>query len=88
MSQLAEEWLSRSCKIFQNLFSSDAYATLLREAEQFLWAGSELDQVSFESVVSFSFYALELFFHHNYFPTKKKTCFIFNTGQGHDEEID
>ncbi|KAJ4712113.1 Transcription factor jumonji (JmjC) domain protein [Melia azedarach] len=45
MSQLAEEWLSRSCKIFQNLFSSDAYATLLREAEQFLWAGSELDQV-------------------------------------------
>ncbi|KAH7550304.1 hypothetical protein JRO89_XS13G0168000 [Xanthoceras sorbifolium] len=45
LSQLAEEWLLRSHKIFQNPFSSDACATLLKEAEQFLWAGSEMDLV-------------------------------------------
>ncbi|KAK2664046.1 hypothetical protein Ddye_002620 [Dipteronia dyeriana] len=45
LSQLAEEWLLRSRKIFQNPFCSDACATLLREAEQFLWAGSAMDPV-------------------------------------------
>ncbi|KAK0586724.1 hypothetical protein LWI29_011387 [Acer saccharum] len=45
LSQLAEGWLLRSRKIFQNPFCSDACATLLREAEQFLWAGSEMDPV-------------------------------------------
>lgn len=45
-AQLAEEWLLRSCKIFQNPYSSDAYTNALNEAEQFLWAGSELEPVS------------------------------------------
>ncbi|XVE57876.1 hypothetical protein DITRI_Ditri04bG0125600 [Diplodiscus trichospermus] len=44
-AQLAEQWLSRSCKILQSPFSGDAYANLLKEAEQFLWAGSEMDSV-------------------------------------------
>lgn len=48
LSQLAEEWLQRSHEIYQNQFSSDAYTILLREAEQFLWGGSEMDPVSFE----------------------------------------
>lgn len=48
MVQLAEQWLLRSCKAFQNPYSSDAYATLLKEADQFLWAGSEMDPVRFD----------------------------------------
>ncbi|XP_042755889.1 lysine-specific demethylase JMJ17 isoform X2 [Lactuca sativa] len=44
-AQLAEEWLVRSCKILQMPYSSDAYASALKEAEQFLWAGSEMDPV-------------------------------------------
>ncbi|KAK5813313.1 lysine-specific demethylase JMJ17 isoform X2 [Gossypium arboreum] len=44
-AQLAEQWLSRACKIFQSPFSGDAYTTLLKEAEQFLWAGAEMDSV-------------------------------------------
>ncbi|KAB1200329.1 Lysine-specific demethylase 5A [Morella rubra] len=45
LDQLAAQWLLRSCKIFQNSFSSEAYAVVLKEAEQFLWAGSEMDPV-------------------------------------------
>lgn len=53
MSQLVEQWLSCSLKVLQGLFSSDAYGTLLREAEQFLWAGFEMDAVRFgPSIVS------------------------------------
>lgn len=53
MSQLVEQWLSCSLKVRQGLFSSDAYGTLLREAEQFLWAGFEMDAVRFgPSIVS------------------------------------
>lgn len=44
--QLAEQWRMRSSKIFQNPFSKDAYVAALKEAEQFLWAGSEMDPVS------------------------------------------
>ncbi|OMO58640.1 hypothetical protein COLO4_34455 [Corchorus olitorius] len=44
-AQLAEQWLSRSCKVLQSPFSGDAYTNLLKEAEQFLWAGSEMDSV-------------------------------------------
>ncbi|KAA3468944.1 lysine-specific demethylase 5B isoform X2 [Gossypium australe] len=44
-AQLAEQWLSQACKIFQSPFSGDAYTTLLKEAEQFLWAGAEMDSV-------------------------------------------
>lgn len=46
LTQLAEQWRMRSSKIFQNRFSRDAYVTALKEAEQFLWAGSEMDPVS------------------------------------------
>ncbi|XP_048230426.1 lysine-specific demethylase 5B isoform X3 [Ricinus communis] len=43
--QLAEQWLLRCHKIFQSPYSGDAFSTLLKEAEQFLWAGSEMDPV-------------------------------------------
>ncbi|KAJ8424531.1 hypothetical protein Cgig2_000669 [Carnegiea gigantea] len=46
LAQLAEEWLLNSCKIFQLSFSSNAYANALKEAQQFLWSGSEMDPVS------------------------------------------
>lgn len=45
ITQLAEEWLLRSCKILQMPYSSNAYAIALKEAEQFLWAGSDMDPV-------------------------------------------
>ena len=51
LAQLAEEWLLNSCKIFQLSFSSNAYANALKEAQQFLWAGSEMDPVSFSFVL-------------------------------------
>ncbi|CAL9030117.1 unnamed protein product [Prunus brigantina] len=44
-SQLAEKWLLRSCKISQSPFSRDEYVSVLKEAEQFLWAGSEMNTV-------------------------------------------
>ncbi|KAL3833496.1 hypothetical protein ACJIZ3_008232 [Penstemon smallii] len=43
--QLAEEWVLRSCKILQHPYSRHAYVTAIEEAEQFLWAGSEMDLV-------------------------------------------
>ncbi|XP_010695167.1 lysine-specific demethylase JMJ17 isoform X2 [Beta vulgaris subsp. vulgaris] len=45
LAQLAEEWLLNSCKIFHLPFSSSAYASSLKEAQQFLWAGPEMDPV-------------------------------------------
>ncbi|XP_059443642.1 lysine-specific demethylase JMJ17 isoform X3 [Corylus avellana] len=45
LDQLAAQWLLQSGKIFQNPFSSEAYVAVLKEAEQFLWAGSEMDPV-------------------------------------------
>ncbi|KAM7531266.1 hypothetical protein LguiB_034676 [Lonicera macranthoides] len=44
-AQLAEEWLLRSCKILQMPYSNDVYVGALKKAEQFLWAGSEMDPV-------------------------------------------
>lgn len=44
-TQLAEEWLLNSLKIVQNPFSSAAYVNALKDAEQFLWAGAEMDPV-------------------------------------------
>ncbi|KAK9276591.1 hypothetical protein L1049_006126 [Liquidambar formosana] len=44
-AHMAEKWLLRSCKIFQIQYSSDIYINALKEAEQFLWAGSEMDPV-------------------------------------------
>ncbi|XP_076925820.1 lysine-specific demethylase JMJ17-like [Bidens hawaiensis] len=45
ITQLAQEWLLRSCKTLQMPYSNDAYALALKESEQFLWAGSEMDSV-------------------------------------------
>ena len=36
----------QSSAILQNVFLHDAFVTALRKAEQFLWAGSEMDSVS------------------------------------------
>lgn len=47
LAELAEQWLSRAKKFFQHPYLGGACATLLKEAEQFLWAGSEMDPVSF-----------------------------------------
>ncbi|KAG9145128.1 hypothetical protein Leryth_008916 [Lithospermum erythrorhizon] len=44
-SELAEEWLRKACKIFQMPYSVDVYDSTLKEAEQFLWAGSEMNSV-------------------------------------------
>ncbi|KAF5175251.1 Lysine-specific demethylase 5b [Thalictrum thalictroides] len=44
-AELAEEWLLNSLKIVQNPFSNTAYVNALKEAEQFLWAGAEMDPV-------------------------------------------
>lgn len=46
----ADNWLLRASKVLDDAFSSVEYATLLKEAEQFLWAGSEMDRVSFISI--------------------------------------
>ncbi|OVA13119.1 ARID/BRIGHT DNA-binding domain [Macleaya cordata] len=43
--QLAEDWILSSIKILQNSFSDAAYVSALREAQQFLWAGPEMDPV-------------------------------------------
>lgn len=45
LAQLAEEWLLSSCKILQLPFSASAYSSALKEAQQFLWAGPEMDAV-------------------------------------------
>ncbi|KAK4422610.1 Lysine-specific demethylase 5A [Sesamum alatum] len=43
--QLAEEWILRSCKILEHPYSRHAYVSAVEEAEQFLWAGHEMDLV-------------------------------------------
>ncbi|VFQ70792.1 unnamed protein product [Cuscuta campestris] len=43
--QLADKWLLKCDKIVQSSNSRDAYANALKEAEQFLWAGHEMDHV-------------------------------------------
>ncbi|XP_057525455.1 lysine-specific demethylase JMJ17 isoform X2 [Amaranthus tricolor] len=45
LAQLSEEWLLSYCKIFQEPFSSSAYVIALKEAQQFLWAGPDMDPV-------------------------------------------
>ncbi|KAM5572478.1 lysine-specific demethylase JMJ17 [Rosa sericea] len=44
-AQLADKWLLRSSKIFHSRFSREDYVTVLKEAEQFVWAGSEMNNV-------------------------------------------
>lgn len=43
--ELAKEWQVKSCKILKNPYSQDSYANALKEAEQFLWGGSEMNPV-------------------------------------------
>ncbi|KAL5718496.1 hypothetical protein ACHQM5_011393 [Ranunculus cassubicifolius] len=45
LAQLAEEWLLKALNIVKNPFSNTAYVNALKEAEQFLWAGAEMDPV-------------------------------------------
>ncbi|CAL1375354.1 unnamed protein product [Linum trigynum] len=45
LPQLAEQWILRSCRFLENQYSSGTCVSLLKEAEQFLWAGSEMDAV-------------------------------------------
>ncbi|KAI4326962.1 hypothetical protein L6164_019472 [Bauhinia variegata] len=44
-TELSMQWLLQSSKILQNPFSSDAFVSALKGAEQFLWAGPEMDSV-------------------------------------------
>ncbi|KAK4260587.1 hypothetical protein QN277_003682 [Acacia crassicarpa] len=44
-SQFAVQWHLRSSEILRNPYSSDAFVSALREAEQFLWAGPEMNSV-------------------------------------------
>lgn len=45
LRQLSEEWVSGSVKLLERPFASGAYTNALKEVEQFLWAGSEMDPV-------------------------------------------
>ncbi|KAI3421506.1 uncharacterized protein J3R85_012198 [Psidium guajava] len=42
---LAKQWLLHSTNALKHPFSKDIYRKLLKEAEQFLWAGSDMDPV-------------------------------------------
>lgn len=44
-AQLAEDWLSNACQLFEMPFSNAAYKKALKEAEQFLWADHDMDPV-------------------------------------------
>lgn len=45
----------RSCKILERPYSRHAYATAIEEAEQFLWAGPEMELVSRATFGCFGF---------------------------------
>ncbi|XP_056174219.1 lysine-specific demethylase JMJ17 isoform X3 [Syzygium oleosum] len=45
LTDLAAQWLLQSTSALKSPFSKDIYRKLLKEAEQFLWAGSEMDPV-------------------------------------------
>lgn len=51
--QLAEGWILKSCKILEHPYSRHAYDSAIEEAEQFRWAGSEMDLVKIYSFVCF-----------------------------------
>ncbi|KAI0500585.1 hypothetical protein KFK09_018799 [Dendrobium nobile] len=44
-AELAEDWLSNACNLFEIPFSNNAYVAILNEAEQFLWGGHDMDPV-------------------------------------------
>lgn len=46
MAHLADQWLLQSTDALKNPFSKDIYQKLLKEGEQFLWAGFDMDPVS------------------------------------------
>lgn len=46
-AQLALDWILSSRKTLQIPCSDDAYISALKGAEQFLWAGHEMDVVYF-----------------------------------------
>lgn len=86
LDQLAAQWLLRASKISRNSFSSEAYVAVLKEAEQFLWAGSEMDSVSFFACLFCThFVAQKIGLYNNKFLSKK--IFLW-TGAGHCKESD
>ncbi|KAK9144894.1 hypothetical protein Sjap_004797 [Stephania japonica] len=44
-AQLAEQWLLNAFNIFQKPFHDAAYSKAIKEAEQFLWAGPEMEPI-------------------------------------------
>uniref|UniRef100_A0A7N0VHE2 Uncharacterized protein n=2 Tax=Kalanchoe fedtschenkoi TaxID=63787 RepID=A0A7N0VHE2_KALFE len=44
-AKLAEDWIMKSSELFNNHFNNPSYTKALREAEQFVWAGPEMDPV-------------------------------------------
>ncbi|KAL3737111.1 hypothetical protein ACJRO7_025951 [Eucalyptus globulus] len=45
LAHLADQWLLQSTDALKNPFSKDIYQKLLKEGEQFLWAGFDMDPV-------------------------------------------
>lgn len=80
----AEDWLRRASTVLLDVFSSVEYATLLKEAEQFLWGGSEMDRVSFEYLLK-SFCIYHLFVVDS---GKKNLFYICHTGTGCCKKFD
>ncbi|XP_026448028.1 lysine-specific demethylase rbr-2-like isoform X1 [Papaver somniferum] len=60
--QLAEEWILSTIKILESSFSESAYVSALSGAQQFLWAGPEMDPVRglAKSLVEAKKWALEV----------------------------
>ena len=86
LDQLAAQWLLRSSKIFQNPFLSEAYVAVLKEAEELLWAGSEMDPVSFEPP---SFFILVLLLKLDFATILSEAKFFtLDTGTRHGKEVD
>ena len=86
LDQLAAQWLLRSAKIFKSPFSSESYVAALKEAEQLLWAGSEMDLVSLEPP-SFSIHVLPLKLDFVTVLYEAKN-FTLDTGARHSKEFD
>jgi hypothetical protein len=81
-TQLATEWLLQSSTILQNVFVTDASVTALRKAEQFLWAGSEMDSVSSTCVFCMCFNKIILCC------TQLNTTLFWDVGSGYGREFD
>ncbi|KAK8945425.1 putative lysine-specific demethylase ELF6 [Platanthera guangdongensis] len=44
-AELAEDWHLKASSLFEIPFSNDAFTAIMSEAEQFLWAGHDMDKV-------------------------------------------